>query len=156
MLNYTCSVYFNLERTNFIYSLCYFIAGGLVYLYKDKLEKVKWYVYLPVIFLALSLYYIIGGNTLTRLFVTAILLIFAISIDCKKVKVISFISDISMEFYLSHMVAFRAIEKFHLNTLWGNGWEQFLITTVLVFIGTVLFSFVCQKLINKSLTFLKL
>lgn len=155
ILNYICSAYFNIERSNFVYSLCYFLAGGLVYLYKDKLDKVKWYLYLPVIFLALFSYYLIGGNTLTRLFVTFALLIFAISIDGRKVSVVSFISDISMEIYLSHMVVFRAIEIFHLNTLWGNGWRQYLITVTLVFIGTAVFSFVFQKLINKSRTFLK-
>lgn len=155
MLNYICSASFDLERENFINSLCYFLAGGLVYLYKEDLEKVKWYLYLPVVCLALSSYYMIGGNTLTRLFVTIALLIFAISTDGGKVRIVSFISDISMEFYLSHMAVFRLIEKFHLNTLWGNGWKQFIITTALVFVGTVLFSFVCQKLITMSRAVLK-
>ena len=155
MLNYICSSCFNLGRENFINSLCYFLAGGLIYLYKEDLEKVKWYFYIPVVFLALSSYYMIGRNTLTRLFVTIALLIFAISTDVRKVRVISFISDISMEFYLSHMAIFRIIEKFHLNTLFGSGWEQFFITNALVFVGTVLFSFVFQKLITICRTALK-
>ena len=150
MLNYISFACFDVERENFVHSLCYFLAGGLVYLYKENLEKVKWYLYLPIVIPASSLYYIFGGNTLTRLFVTVALLIFAISIDGRKVRIVSFISDISMEFYLSHMAIFRLIEKFHLNTLWGSGWKQFLITTALVFVGTVLFSFVSQKLITAS------
>ena len=60
-----------------------------------------------------------------------------------------------MEFYLSHMVVFRSNEMFPLNTLWGNGWAQYLITVILVYIGTVVFSFSFQRLINKSRTFLK-
>lgn len=156
VLNYICSTYFNLGRQNFLYSLCYFIAGGLVYLYKEKLEKVKWYFYLPILILSIFMYYMIGGNTLTRLFVTIALLAFAISINCSKVKIISFISDISMEFYLSHMVVFRLIEKIQLNTIWGNGWGQYFISVALVFIGTVVFSFSLQKIINKCLITLKL
>ena len=148
ILNYVCSVYFNLGRHNFLYSFCFFLAGGLIYLYKDILEKVRWFIYVPILFLALSLYYLYG-NTITRLFVTVVLLAFAISINWGKVGVISRISDISMEFYLSHMVVFRAIEMLHLNTLWGNAWRQYLITVTLVFIGTVVFSFVFQKLIKK-------
>lgn len=149
MLNYNCSVYFDLKRSNFLYSFCYFLAGGLVYLYRDKLGKIKWYYYLPVVFLALSAYYLIGANILTRLFLTVALLVQAITVTCDKVSVVSFISDISMEIYLSHMVVFRAVEKLHLNVLWGNGWLQFFITCTLVFIGTVVFSYVAQRLINK-------
>ena len=152
VLNYICIVYFDLGRTNFLYSLCFFLAGGLVYLYKDSLTKVKWFIYLPVISLAVFLYYL-DANTITRLFVTIALLAFAISLDRGKVGAISYISEISMEFYLSHMAVFRAIEKLHLNNIWGNGWPQYLITVSLVFIGTVFLSFVFQKL-TKRIAFL--
>ena len=149
-LNYICSVYFGVSRINFIYSLCFFLGGGLVFLYKETLEKIKWYFYLPVITLSGALYFFIGANTLTRLLVTMALLSFTISINCRKVRVISLISNISMEFYLSHMFVFRVIEKLHLNTLCGNGWLQFLVTVFLVFVGTMAFSLCFQTLINKT------
>lgn len=155
VINYICSVYFNLDRNNFAYSLCYFLAGGLVYVYKEKLEKVKWFLYLPALILALSLYYVLGENTLTRLFLTIILLAFAISIKCGSISIVSFVSDISMEIYLSHMVVFRVVETFHLNTLGGNGWAQYGITVALVFVGTVAFSFSFQKLTSKCRALLK-
>lgn len=150
LLNILCSAYFDLERGNFVYSLCYFLAGGLVYLYKDELENVKWYLYLPMILLSVACYYLVGPNTATRLFVTVAFLTFAVSIPCGNVRVISLISNISMEFYLSHMVIFRGIERLRLNTRWGNGWVQYFITVALVLIGTVFFSVCAQRLIKKA------
>lgn len=59
-----------------------------------------------------------------------------------------------MEIYLSHMVMFRVIEKLHLNTVLGNGWIQYLLTVLLVFVSATCFSFVAKKeieLVNKRL-----
>lgn len=150
VLNYICEAFFGLGRENFLYSLCYFLAGGLVYLYKDKLMKVKWFVYLPVIALAVGLYYLYGSNTITCLLAAISLLSAAVSIRCRKVGVIAVLSGISMEFYLSHMAVFRVIEKLRLNQMWGNGWGQYLITVSLVFVGTVLLSLCFQNLTKKT------
>ena len=155
VLNYICSVYFNVPRNNFIYSLCFFLSGGIVFLYKDILEKIKWYLYLPIIAISISLYFFVGANTVTQLMVTLSLLSFSISMNCKKNYAISSISNISMEFYLSHMVVFRMIEKLHLNTLWGNGWLQYIITTLLVFVGTMAFSLCSHAAINKMQVIIK-
>ena len=155
VLNYICSAYFDVPRSNFVYSLCFFLSGGLVFLYKDTLAKIKWYFYLPIIASSAALYFLIGANTYTRLLLTIALLSFALSINCGKVRIISTISNVSMEFYLSHMVIFRGIEKLHLNTLWGNGWLQFLITVLLVFVGTMAFSLCFHKLINIAQRILK-
>lgn len=150
VLNYICSEYFKLDRKNFVYSLCFFLAGGLVFLYKENLAKIKWYLYLPIIILAILGYYFIGANTLTLLFLTVSLLAFAISINVKKIGIISFISNISLEIYLSHMLIFRAVEMVKLNTRFGNGWLQYFITFGLVLIGTIIFAFISQTLINKA------
>lgn len=56
-----------------------------------------------------------------------------------------FFSNISMEIYLSHMVLFRVIERLGLNTRFGNGWLQYLITVVLILTATVIFSIVIMK-----------
>ena len=56
-------------------------------------------------------------------------------------------SNISMEIYLSHMVLFRVIERLGLNTRFGNGWLQYLITVVLVLTATVIFSVVMKRVI---------
>ena len=62
-------------------------------------------------------------------------------------RVTKFVSGISMEIYLSHMVVFRVIEKTGLNQMFGNGWIQYCITVCSVLVGTVLFAVVMKKLI---------
>ena len=57
-----------------------------------------------------------------------------------------------MEIYLSHMVMFRVMEKVHLTGIIGNGWLQYILTVVLVLIGTIIFSYVSQNIINRIIT----
>ena len=61
---------------------------------------------------------------------------------------VSFLSGISMEIYLCHMVMFRVIEKLHLNIMLGIGWFQYIVTVALVFIGAACFSVVVKKIIK--------
>ena len=61
-----------------------------------------------------------------------------------------FISGISMEIYLSHMVMFRVVEKTRLNQMFGNGVLQYIVTVMLVLAATIVFSVVMKKVINIS------
>lgn len=61
-----------------------------------------------------------------------------------------FISGISMEIYLSHMVMFRVVEKTGLNQMFGNGVLQYIVTVILVLAATIVFSVVMKKFINVS------
>ncbi len=47
-----------------------------------------------------------------------------------------------------YMVIFRVVEKLGLNRIIGNGWMQYIITVLIVFLGVVLFSAVMQKAIG--------
>lgn len=53
-----------------------------------------------------------------------------------------------MEIYLSHMVIFRVIEKVHLNTMIKNDVVQYVVTVLLVTIGTIIFSYICKRVIK--------
>lgn len=59
-----------------------------------------------------------------------------------------FLSNISMEIYLSHMIVFRIIDKLHLNYLFGTGWLSYIVTVCVVLIGTIIFSVVFKKLLE--------
>ena len=59
-----------------------------------------------------------------------------------------FISSISMEIYLSHMVIFRVIERLGFNTIIGNGWGQYIVTVVIVLVITTIFSVVMKKILH--------
>ena len=52
-----------------------------------------------------------------------------------------------MDFYHAHMALFRVVEKLGLNVVLGNGWEQYILTVVLVLVATALFAVVAKKMI---------
>lgn len=154
--NFVCINYFDVRGGNIIYNSCFFLLGGFIYLYREKILTWNRWIALAVIPVSIVVYYTIGNNTITKLIVSTALLIYAV-ISAKgdgpksyilENKVTKFISGISMEIYLSHMLIFRVIEKAGLNRMFGTGWVQYLITVILVLIGTVIFSAVLRKVIG--------
>lgn len=151
--HFICSGYFKVGRTNILYCGCFFLAGGLIYLYKEQIEglfrKRQWILLLAAV-ISVVLYYTIGGNSMACLLVSAVFLICALpqSGGVLDNNVTHFISGISMEIYLSHMVVFRFGEKLYLNTVLGNGWLQYTFTVLYVVIGSAVFAVVMQKIIE--------
>lgn len=147
-LHYICADYFSLDRHNIVFSFCYFLAGGLIYLYRKELTKGSSMAYCLMLCASLGVYYMAGSSAITILLTSSLFLILGISIRGCVPKFVSFISGISMEIYLSHMVLFRLVEKMGLNRMFGNGWLQYLITCALVICGAMVFSYVLQKIIK--------
>lgn len=150
--NFVCANYFEVGRTNILYSGCYFLAGGLIYLYRDTLVKLNPWLALGFAGIAVVLYYTIGGNAMMCLLVSAALLIYAI---VKQGGILDnsisrFFSSISMEIYLSHMMIFRIVEKLGIHKMFGNGLLQYAVTVIVVLVGTVLFAVVMQHLIQQA------
>lgn len=86
LLNYIFGSYFGLGRTNIVYCLPYLIAGGLIYLYREELERfVKRYIRIAwgSVIASVILYYAIGANTSMMLLVSAVLLIYAIGASAR-------------------------------------------------------------------------
>lgn len=153
-MNYVGGSYFDIGKTNIIYCLCYLIAGGLIYLYRKELEqfssKFQW-ISLGTIIVTVVFYFFIGGNTITMLLVSAAMLVYALGRTRERIlsnPFTKFISAISMEIYLSHMVIFRVVERLGLNTMIGNGWVQYAATVVIVLVGTIIFSAVMKKILD--------
>lgn len=153
-MNYVGGSYFDIGRTNIIYCLCYLIVGGLIYLYREELEqfstKYRW-ISFGIIIVTAVLYFLIAGNTITMLSVSASMLIYALGRNRRGVlsnPFTNFISSISMEIYLSHMVIFRVVERLGINTIIGNGWVQYAFTVVIVLVGTVIFSVIMKKILD--------
>lgn len=147
IFNFVCNVYFDVGRTNILYSSCYLIAGGLIYLYRTNIRSLNQWALLVAVLFSVVLYYLIGANTLTCLLVSFSLLIYAISNrgGVLQNKFTTFISTISMEIYLSHMVIFWIVEELGLHQVIGNDWLQYCLTLIIVLFGTVIFSIVAQK-----------
>ena len=92
--NFVCSTYFFDEshiadraavnfsaRTNILYCAVYFIAGGLIFLYRKELADFasKYKVFTGAILLIATVaYFAVGGNTLTMLFFCVVALIYTL------------------------------------------------------------------------------
>ena len=162
--NFVCINHFKVGSSNILYSSCYFLAGGLIYLYRNEIaawggkKGMHRLLMLAAVAASVILFYAIGGSrpwdgiTATYLLVSATMLVYAVIVSkdagasggvrksLLENRLAHFFSGISMEVYLSHMAVLRAIEKTGLNTRFGNGWIQYGITVVMTLIGAVLFS----------------
>lgn len=156
--NYICSAYFNAERTNIVYSAVYFIAGGLIYLYRKELTVFsKKYKLLAVLILAVTVfaYYLFGGNTVIMLLFCVAALIYTLGCAGGFVnRVTEFLSGICFEIYLCHMIIFRLLEKLNLLHLFSNNILSYIVATVMVIYGSVMFSVCAKWFINKIKTFI--
>lgn len=145
MYNYACLHYFNVGRNNILFSACFFIAGGLLYLYREQIAHINRWIMLAVTAVSIVLYYILNGNVAGCLIVSATLVMYAMLSNGGLLdnKVAAFFSGISMEIYLSHMFIFRIIEKIKLNYIFG-----YISTVVLVLIGTTAFAVVVKYILR--------
>ncbi len=154
VMNYLCRVYFNADRKSIAYCFVYFMMGGLVYLYKDRIEAISFSKYLAAIMLVLSIvfYYLVSPSTLIMLLINATALVLAISTNGKGIlnnKFTGFIGGISFEIYLCHMFVYRICEKLHLLSLLANEYWNYCICLLVVLIGAIVFAYVGQIFINK-------
>lgn len=164
LYNFVCVIYFcdsahvlegTSKRTNFMFSSMFFMAGCMIYLYRESIieyiKKVRW-IYSSIIVLVTIGYFVISKKEFINNFYMLILfglwLIYAISFDSKILhnKFTTFISGISLEIYLCHMLIFRVIEKLHLNYLLGKGWLSYILTVGIVCCGAIIFSLMAQKI----------
>lgn len=166
IINIVCKKYFFTEnfglidypaRNNFLYDFVFFSAGGLIYLYKYEIEKLlEKRIPLFCIFAVIMtiLYYFLPNSdilfTLEMVLVFSLWLMIAISkknsflLDNKLTR---FISKISMEMYLSHMIVFRLVDKFCVTRWVKAGYISYVITVIIVIVGTVLFTAILNKII---------
>lgn len=161
VFNWLCTNYFKAGRTNIVYDAIYFIAGGLIFLYRKELAEfaAKYKVIAGAILLIAAVaYFALGGNTLTMLFFCVAALVY--TLGCKGGGVLvnpvaKFLGGISFEIYLCHMVIYRVLEKLHLVHLFENVLLAYIFTAVAVICGSVVFSVCAKWFLNKVETFLK-
>lgn len=125
--NVTCQLYFFDAnhvvvgydfRTNILFCSIFFIAGGLVYLYRpaeaEKAASSIRLLLLVVAALSFSLVAALGSNAFLLLLFVAALLAYAVIADEPSWlvnKFTIFISGISLEIYLCHMAVYRLLGK---------------------------------------------
>lgn len=169
LFNYLCSSYFFdgshivdpisvgfSSRLNIVYDAIYFIAGGLIFLYRKELVEFaqKHKMVAGTIMLAATVtYFVLDGSTVAILFFCVIALVYILG--CKVGggalvnPVAKFLGGISFEIYLCHMVIYRVLEKLHLIHLLGNGLLAYIFTAVAVICGSVVFAICAKWFLNK-------
>lgn len=113
---------FEVGRHNMVFSMPYFLIGGIIYLYRRELKIVggQFHRLLFLICMVASIFEFFKPEYIDEFMYLIILfglwMIYAISGEWKWLsnKVVKYLSGISMEIYLSHMVLFRLTEKWDL------------------------------------------
>ena len=143
-------------RTNIIYTMPLFMAGGMIYLYRDKLklEGIKQLLFLSLCIVLSVLFFVFPevrktgfGALASEMVLFGSWLIYALGSKdlILNNRVVRFISGISMEVYLCHMVMFRVVEKVHLERFIADGDILYALTCILVIAGAVAFSWGFKK-----------
>ena len=148
------------KRRNIIYCSIFFIIGGIIYLYKNEIIKfvscnryktMIFCIFITLIFALIFNYEIFSGDKTIKIsLLFAIWLMYAIGSNGKILnnKFTNFLSKISMEIYLSHMVIFRILEKLKITTLINNEIVSYILVCILTIIGSIIFSIAIKKLLN--------
>lgn len=135
-------------RSNILYVAVYFVGGGMIYLYRNEIvrffrQNVRWLL-LVVLGLCVIGYYTLGNKIIMTMLLYGAMLLCAVSRGSERGllnnRFTRFISKISMEIYLSHMVIFRVIEKLKLQHLFPSALLSFCIVLLMTLLGTIVFA----------------
>ncbi|WP_295098264.1 acyltransferase [uncultured Fibrobacter sp.] len=153
----------NSPRHNIVFSFPFFMVGGLLYLYREKLCFPKMWQKIILLVLCLVTTGIqftpyapkpFGENILWAGVIFILWVIYAISggISIKGFKLLdnkvaAFLGSLSMEIYLCHMVMFRIVEKVHLEKYIGNAHLLYWTYCVLGIGLAILFSWTVTKVL---------
>ena len=140
------------NRVNFIYSAPFFIAGGMVYLYRHGIKgcvEKHWVIALMACIALCVLRFIIdikGLFVLPDLIVFATWLMYAIGSKDMVLnnRIVKYLSGISMEIYLCHMMFYRVVSMIHLDKFIGQCDVLYMMTCIGTLIGAICFSHVVK------------
>lgn len=148
-----CKVYFMTDKFvvsgyslkhNFLFCMPYFIAGCLIYLYKDMIIKVIRKYEAPSLFVCCAttvFYYLVSYRTnsfwiidIVTMILYAVWVAYGVGttnrLFCNRAT--RYISGISMEIYLAHMMVFRVLEKIGILSLFGNRAAAYLLVVAVI------------------------
>lgn len=148
-------------RTNIIYCAPLFLSGGIAYLYRNIIYQfVSGHTRICATFaIMLTVAFFMFGLTVKNEFVHYVIenglfvvwLLYAIG--AKDVllnnRVVRYISNISMEIYLAHMMVFRVIEKVHIDRFISQPDINYVVTCLLVIGGVICFAHVMKYYVLK-------
>ncbi len=137
----------------------YFMTAGLVYIYRGTLKNLlppRQYVFKVLVLLYSVLFFVFPNYRFaySNLLMYTLWLIYAIIENPVKRSflnnsVMAFMSGISMEIYLCHMMFFRVVEKVHLERYFTNENVLYFITLSFVLFAAIIFSLGWKKVEKK-------
>ena len=161
LFNVSSADYFGIGRKNILYDAVYLVGGGLIYLYRINLtefSKKHRIATSTLVILFAAMYYTVGAEILTMLCLYSSILIYAMGVHKKGIllnRYIKFLSTISIEIYLGHMVCFRIIERIGLTRSFENDLVSFALATGLTVMGSVVFSVTAKWGFRKVESFIR-
>lgn len=132
----------------------YFIVGGLAYLYRNEIKS--WHKVVKYVILIVGVLLQVVTNKLhIQLFIFPVMLmyvgflIYAISSNeiILNNRITKYLSGISMEIYLCHMMFFRVASMLHLEKFIHQRDLLFALTFIVTLVGAVCFSHVTKYLV---------
>mgnify|MGYP004463178697 CR=1 FL=1 len=164
ILNWCCCDYYeSVDKTdgaNFLFLSIYFVIGGVLYLYRERIQKKVSRVPKFLVLLATAvitiIWYLIPINefsfffTVKTVILFAMWIVFAISQPTKLLKnnITKTLSQVSLEVYLSHMMVFRIVEKVEIINRINNGNIAYIIVLFLTIALTIAFALIAKKVID--------
>lgn len=173
---YIASTYFStpdmvvnkIGRENIIFSAPFFLAGGMVYLYRHNLQHwvQKHETIMLIVCTALTiLKFMVEVDSfaiLPDLIVFTVWLIYALGTKAVVLnnKIVRYLSNISMEIYLCHMMFYRLTSMLHIERLLHQRDIIYVLTVVVTLVGAILFSDIVKyhifPALEKKIDWLKL
>lgn len=152
IFNNLCTIRYSAGRTNIVYCAVFFLAGGIIFLYKETLaELVEKYSLIVIIGLITMSVIYFGGNMSVPVMILlfSLMLIYTLSTS-RKQRMLSnpitkFISDISMEIYLSHMLVYRVLERLGMLHLFEKEECSYFSAVFMTLVGTIAFAMIVSK-----------
>lgn len=154
-----------MTRHSIVYDAPFLALGGLVFLYKDTIQAFMSKFRLPFLILCIVLtcvYWFVDSTHKGFLFVL-VMSIITTSWLCYAIgsngfvlnnKVVRYLSGISMEIYLCHMMCFRAVGFIHLERYVENIYIVYWVTCILTLVIAVCFSHVIKKIVLPKISIL--
>lgn len=146
-------VNFSVTRHNMIYSAPFFVIGGGIFLYRTAIaswvKKYKWLM-LAICWLAVIGFWLTNHSgfefVVAMSALCAIWLMYAIGTEGKVLnnRFTKYLSGISMEVYLCHMMCYRAVEILHLERYISNADILYWLTCILTLAVAIIFSHVVK------------
>ena len=156
LFNVICAAYFGISRNNIVYDAVYLILGGLIYLYRDPLSvfSERHRVLSGALVIgSMVIYFTVGSYVMPTLCLCGAILVYAIGIRTKGIlmnRYAKFLSSISLEIYLCHMVFFRILERMGLTRCFESDVASFVLASVLTLTGAMIFAVAVQRGFEKA------